>query len=83
MVEDQNSISSYLNNGAFGKSYKDCYDLSLKLYEFQETHPDIFYDECLIPLLENSLNEAEKFFGTSNIVLIPNSTAGLKSILDT
>jgi len=37
----------------------------------------------LIPLLKNSLNEAEKFFGTQNVVLIPNSSAGLKSILDT
>jgi hypothetical protein len=36
----------------------------------------------LIPLLDNSLNEAEKFFGTQNVVLIPNASAGLKSILD-
>lgn len=28
LVEDQHSKKSYLNNGAFGKSYKDCYDLS-------------------------------------------------------
>ena len=44
LIEEKNSKKSYLNNGAFGKAYKDCYDLSLQLYEFQETHPDIFYD---------------------------------------
>ena len=37
----------------------------------------------MIPLLENSLYEAENFFGTKNVVLIPNATCGLKSILDT
>lgn len=74
---------AYLNNAAFGKAYNECYILSSKLHEFSESDPDVYYDQALLPLIENSYEIASDFFKTKNLVLTPNCTIGLKAVVDT
>ena len=74
-----------LNHGAFGKAYDDCMKLSIELRVFAEQHPDLFYDQLLVPLLKHSYNICADFFGLktpSNCVLVPNCTMGMKAVMD-
>jgi len=72
----------FLNNAAFGRAYDDVLDLSFKLKNFAETNPDIFYDQVCLPLVNHTYDVLEEFFGTENVVLVPNCTFGIKSILE-
>jgi len=72
----------YLNNAAFGRAYDDVLDLSFKLKRFAETNPDIFYDQVCLPLINNTYKVLEDFFETENVVLVPNCTFGIKSIIE-
>jgi len=72
----------YLNNAAFGRAYDDVLDLSFKLKRFAETNPDIFYDQTCLPLINYTYDILEDFFGTEKLVLVPNCTFGLKTVIE-
>jgi len=71
-----------LNNAAFGRAYKDVLSLSSKLRHFAETNPDTFYDQACLPLVDHTYEVLEDFFGTDKIVLVPNCTIGLRSVME-
>ena len=73
---DEGHDKHYLNNAAFGRAYEDVLDLSFKLKRFAETHPDIFYEQACLPLINHSYEVLEDFFATENVVLVPNCTFG-------
>eukprot|EP00090_Calanus_glacialis_P047225 TRINITY_DN9685_c0_g1_i1.p1 TRINITY_DN9685_c0_g1~~TRINITY_DN9685_c0_g1_i1.p1 ORF type:complete len:1465 (-),score=349.19 TRINITY_DN9685_c0_g1_i1:88-4482(-) len=79
---DEGHDKHYLNNAAFGRAYEDVLDLSFKLKRFAETHPDIFYDQACLPLINHTYEVLEDFFATENVVLVPNCTFGLKSVIE-
>jgi len=79
---DESNDKHYLNNAAFGRAYDDVLDLSFKLKRFAETNPDIFYDQVCLPLIDHTYEVLEKFFATENLVLVPNCTFGIKSIIE-
>ena len=56
--------------------------LNSRLREFSETHPDIFYDQACLPLINYTYLVLEEFFQTDRMVLVPNCTFGLKAVLD-
>jgi len=72
----------FLNHAAFGKPYGQVLDLSLKLRQFAESNPDVFYDQACLPLVENTYKVLEEFLGTDKLVLVPNCTTGMKCVLD-
>ena len=72
----------YLNNAAFGRAYDDVLTLSGKLRTFAETHPDVFYDQACLSLIEHTYQVLETFFGTDKMVLVPNCTMGLRSVME-
>jgi len=72
----------YLNNAAFGRAYDDVLDLSFKLKRFAETNPDTFYDQVCLPLINHTYEVLEDFFETENVVLLPNCTFGMKSVIE-
>jgi len=72
----------YLNNAAFGRAYDDVLDLSFKLKRFAETNPDIFYDQTCLPLISHTYDVLEDFFGTEKLVLVPNCTFGIKTVIE-
>ena len=74
---------AYLNNAAFGKAYDVCYELSKKLHDFSENDPDVYYDQALLPMVQNTYKIANEFFKTKNLVLTPNCTISLKAVRDT
>ena len=48
--------------------------LNSRLREFSETHPDIFYDQACLPLINYTYQVLEEFFQTDQLVLVPNCT---------
>ena len=72
----------YLNNAAFGRAYDDVLNLSSKLRLFAETNPDTFYDQACLHLIDNTYDVLEDFFDTDKIVLVPNCSFGLRSIME-
>ena len=72
----------YLNNAAFGRAYDDVLSLSNKLRNFAETNPDTFYDQACLPLVDYTYQVLENFFGTDQMVLVPNCTLGLRSVME-
>ena len=76
---------AFLNHAAFGKAYDSCTRLSIQLRRFADQHPDLFYDQLLMPLLKHSYNVCADFFelnDSKNCVLVPNCTIGMKAIMD-
>jgi len=79
---DQSHDKQYLNNAAFGRAYDDVLDLSFKLKKFAETNPDVFYDQTSLPLINYCYEVLEEFFGTDKLVLVPNCTFGMRSVME-
>ena len=71
-----------LNNGAFGHAYDDVIKLSFMLREFGEFNPEVFYDQVCLPLINHTYEVAERFFGTENVLLVPNCTTGMRCIAE-
>lgn len=80
--QHDNRTISDLNPAAFGRCYKDCFSLQQELIQFSETNPDVFYDEILLNLLNFSYQTCEEFFKTDKVVLQPNTTLAVKSVVD-
>jgi 5-histidylcysteine sulfoxide synthase len=78
----KNQGKHYLNNAAFGRAYDEVLKLNSRLREFSESHPDIFYDQACMPLIKYTYKVLEEFFQTDLMVLVPNCTFGLKSVMD-
>lgn len=78
---DSNQKNQYLNNAAFGRAYDSVIDLSIDLRRFAEQSPDVFYDQACMPLIDNTYRVLEDFLGTKQVVLVPNCTFGLQSVV--
>lgn len=74
------SSVSHLNHGAFGGMPSDIFNLELSLRRRAQSNPSTFYDTLCIPLIRESLMEAELFFN-GTVILQPNCTSALKNIL--
>jgi len=79
---DATQNKHYLNHAAFGHAYDSVLELSLNLRRFAEQNPDVFYDQACLPLINNTYKVLEEFFKTKQVVLVPNCTFGLRSILE-
>merc|ERR1719193_1907886 len=79
------SREAHLNYAAFGMGQEDCVALALSLKKFSEEHPEVWYDQLLMPLLRRSYEKTAEFFGIEDasrgICLVPNCTLGMKSVL--
>jgi len=79
---DNKQKHQYLNHAAFGRPYDSVLDVSLSLRRFAETHSDVFYDQACLPLISNTYRVLEDFLGTRQVVLVPNCTFGIRSVLE-
>lgn len=77
-----NTNSVLLNNGAFGHAYNEVRRLSRALREFSEEHPEVFYDQVCLPLINYSYAVVEEFMETRNVLLVPNCTMGMKCVTE-
>jgi len=79
---DASKSQHYLNHAAFGRAYDEVSKLGHMLQEFSENNPDVFYDQACHPLVEHTYQVLEDFFETENLLLVPNCTFGMKSVMD-
>lgn len=89
VIEDINQLSfdlnpsfAHLNHGSFGAAFRICTELSTSLRTIAEEDPAVFYDKLICPLLRYSLSVISRVLKSSNVVLIPNLTIGLKNLLE-
>lgn len=75
---------SYLNNGAFGASFKQIMNLSIDLSKYIEYNPNKYYDRDLFPLIAYSTKKISDYIGSNvtNTALIPNAMYGINSIIN-
>jgi hypothetical protein len=72
-----------LNHAAFGRPYDQVLQLSLALRAESEIRADVFYDQVLHSLINGYTYPAlTDFFGTENVVLVPNCTFGMKAVVE-
>ena len=79
---DPGQQRQYLNHAAFGRAYDSVVDLSFNLRRFAESQPDVFYDQACLPLINNTYKVLEDFLGTKQVVLVPNCTFGIHSVVE-
>ena len=71
---------SHLNHAAFGGVPQEYVDLENALRLRANRNPSLFYDTLCIPLIRESIAEAEDFFN-GPVILQPNCTSALKNII--
>ena len=86
--EDMNNIQyqlqsdiAHLNHGAFGAVSKSMIELEMSIRGLIHSNPSHFYDHLCLPLMRESIHEATMFFN-GNVILQPNCTIALKSIVE-
>uniref|UniRef100_M4BER6 Aminotransferase class V domain-containing protein n=1 Tax=Hyaloperonospora arabidopsidis (strain Emoy2) TaxID=559515 RepID=M4BER6_HYAAE len=75
---------TYLNHGAFGAPTKVAIKAATYWRDQADAQPLKFHDRELFPLLVQVIKSLAKFIGVAqpeNLVLLPNATAGLHSVL--
>jgi 5-histidylcysteine sulfoxide synthase len=72
---------AHLNHGAFGAVSDPMIELEKSIRSLAHSNPSHFYDHLCLPLVRESINEASLFFN-GNVILQPNCTIALKSIVE-
>lgn len=74
---------TFLNHGAFGCVLKDALETAYKWQCYVERQPVRFVDREMLPLLAHVNRRLAKFVGaeTSDIVLLPNATAAINTVI--
>mmetsp|Transcript_5116 Transcript_5116/g.7830 ORF Transcript_5116/g.7830 Transcript_5116/m.7830 type:complete len:1332 (-) Transcript_5116:216-4211(-) len=71
---------AHLNHGAFGGSPNEFINIEYALRSRAHKNPSAFYDTLCLPLIRESVHVARDFF-QGNVILQPNCTIALKSVL--
>lgn len=74
---------TFLNHGAFGCVLKDALETAYKWQCYVERQPVRFVDREMLPLLAHINRRLAKFVGAeaSDIVLLPNATAAINTVI--